>query len=249
MQSIKLLYGLQKNAETASLQYSNADLSQLIENDINKWHPKKPNVNISRLETMINSCYLNGNGGEIRAQICLLIDFQAGCDRLAAYFSCCSRPVEDSFPQNNTGPGEIRLESDPNSSCPVILWVHHNVCVQIEMIMLESNGFNMNYQQASEELDDFAKRIFQHIRNGMVARRDRRDLVQIPTPKSPNQTMVGETFDVEINTGRSGEYYDDVQCESQVSRTTFLSHGSGPHSLLREATVCLACTASICLCC
>lgn len=174
-------------------------------------------MRISQLETTINTQYVNTENVKLQAHIRLVDDFRTACDGLAEYFACCSRPIVDTFPKISKRPGEIKLESDPSSSNPVILWVYYNIHVQIGLSLPEGDISNANHKQARQQFYDFANRLFQRIEDGMVSTKNERALPDIPDPATPDPVRVGQTFTVDVDPGPKGSYYDDVECDNKVS--------------------------------
>ncbi|KAI0855605.1 hypothetical protein F4860DRAFT_530152, partial [Xylaria cubensis] len=216
MQSIMLLDSLRKEASPPLERYSNGNLDQLVENSVGEWRPKKPNVTVSQAATLIDTSYVNAKENEIQAHICLLNNFSDACDRLAKYFSYCSRPIKDIFPEQSKKYGEIQLKPAPKSSNPVILWVYYNIYVQAELFLPERNISIPDFE-ASNQLYDFADSLFKHIQDGMVGSQYERTLPKILDLKAPGPTKVGKTFCIEIKVSPSGKYYDDVHYDGEFT--------------------------------
>ncbi|KAI1121230.1 hypothetical protein F5Y10DRAFT_272298 [Nemania abortiva] len=216
MQCIMLLTSLEKKARPSSQHYSNADLSQLIEHDVDGWHPTKPTlVGISSSATVVNLQYFDDEQNEIRVRLRLANDFRTACDGLAEYFSCCCRTIEETFPNCSTKDGEIKLETDPNSSSPVILWVFQNIYLRIELFIPERK--NAHHEQITKQFYDFANTMFQHIRDGMVLLQMHRSSPIIFYRGDIYRVWVTEKFNVKVDVCYDGKYYEDVKYDGRYA--------------------------------
>ncbi|GAW20847.1 hypothetical protein ANO14919_103590 [Xylariales sp. No.14919] len=205
---------LSERAKPTSARYSNADLTKLFDGSIGGWNPTKPSVHISHRHTAVIATIQNGQSSDIRVQLFIGADFKAACNELSDQLSCCSLPVEETFPKSNefAQSGEIRLHTGTDTTMPIILWVYHNVSIRAELLFPEhSESVSSARDDASTWFNSVTDELFRYIRNGCVLEGEE---VTRPKPQKDTSTStahVGETFTIDVIVDE--DCLHDVECD------------------------------------
>lgn len=211
IQCVETVRRLRAEAATTACCYSNVDLAELFKSGIEVWHPTQPSVGVSDRGALLDMALRNGEN-EIRIQLVLVDTFQTACHHLLGYLKPCSLPINEAFPKSSGKPGEIRLDTTPGASNPIVIWVYHNIFIRVELFESghKQSDISPNSGTCPTLFDKVVDKLCQYIRSGSV--QDRTEIARPETVKikPPDSTKVGETFDVEVTADLT--HFHDVKC-------------------------------------
>lgn len=218
MQSIGAIHHLMKKETTSQTRYSNANMKNLCQG-IEGWHAREPTASLSEGRTDATVRINNLWGDEIDLELVLVKDFQTACSNLASYLSSSSYPIQRIFPEFFASPGEIKLQTPPDTLYHTLLWVYHNVFVRVELSMYGPGRTSTNSLEIGRSFKVLAEELFRRIRDGSKQSQSQTTIPTVTDIQSPSSIKVGDMFDVDVTVDVTCLYH--VECHNSVSNSLY----------------------------
>lgn len=153
-----------------------------------------------------------GGGNEVHVNIAIVDNFETACGGLAGYLNHFSHDINDVFPTSTGKPGEIRLDTDPDSPNLIAAWVYHNVFVCAKLFESEHNEsmISTKLQSCRTSFYGVVNTIFQRIQDGSIQNKAEVTMPNIVNVVPPDSIKTEKTFEVEVVVDML--CYHDVKC-------------------------------------
>ncbi|KAJ8127720.1 hypothetical protein O1611_g5916 [Lasiodiplodia mahajangana] len=205
--------------------YSNANVMEFFEKNIENWDPANQSVNLSEKHATVSMSTETETGDVIRINISLETDFESSCNEVANYLLTCSRSIDEVFPRSSTDRGVIRLDTDNKNPEPIILWAGYNVFVLAELLLSETSKSPVtSTDNRASTFHALVEKLFRHILDGCV---QAPEILTRPKPQkgeAPDIIHVGEAFSVDVTCEPQCLY--DAECDDGGSDTQKLVYAN-----------------------